>query len=373
MSTYQYYEFQAIDRPLTDEEQQAVAGLSSRAHPHPRQAVFVYHWSDFPGSARDLLIKYYDAMLYMANWGSRQLMFRFPRPVLDLQGVMAYCQPLIVQDYVSFSPEGEYTVLNIEFNDEEGGGDWVEGDGWLPAMLSLRDDILRGDYRALYLAWLKVLEVDDLLESVSEPPVPPNMDILSPALRTFAEFLEIDDMLIQVAAEASSPKPSQHEDWPPRALSRLPSEEKDAFLLRLARDEPHLSMALNRRLRALMPQPRTERLPRRTVGQLLQEAQSRREREQKRRAEEAEAKRIRELEALAKREAETWGQVESLIEQMQSKPYDEAVALLIKLRDLAQYREEEANFQARINTIYERYSRRSGLIRRLRDARLYEL
>jgi len=373
MSTYQYYEFQAIDRPLTDEEQQAVARLSSRVHPHPRQAVFVYHWSDLPGRARDILIKYYDAMLYMANWGSRQLMFRFPRAVLDMKGVMAYCQPLIVQDYMSFSPEGRYVVLNIEFHDEEGRGDWAEGEGWLPAMLSLRDDILRGDYRALYLAWLKVLEVDDLLESVPEPPVPPHLDVLSPALRTFAEFFEIDDMLIQTAAEASGRRLSQPEDWLPKALSRLPDEERDAFLLRLAQDEPHLSVALNRRLRELMPQPRTELLPRRTVGQLLEGAENRREREQRRRAQEAEAKRIQELEALAKREAETWGQVESLIEQMQSKPYDEAVALLVKLRDLARYRGEEATFQARINDIHSRYNRRSGLIRRLRDAGLYEL
>jgi hypothetical protein len=43
MSEYQYYESQAIDRPLTDEEQQAVARLSSRVHSHPREAVFVYH------------------------------------------------------------------------------------------------------------------------------------------------------------------------------------------------------------------------------------------------------------------------------------------------------------------------------------------
>lgn len=70
MSEYQYYEFQAIDRPLTPEEQQAVARLSSRVEPHPRCAVFTYSWSDFPGDSADILGKYYDAMLYMANWGS---------------------------------------------------------------------------------------------------------------------------------------------------------------------------------------------------------------------------------------------------------------------------------------------------------------
>jgi hypothetical protein len=372
MSEYQYYEFQAIDRPLTDEEQRAVASLSSRVDPHPRQAVFVYHWGDFRGKPRDILLKYYDAMLYVASWGSRQLMFRFPRGALDLASAEAYCQPLIVQDHVSFSVEGDYVVLNVEFHDEEGGG-WVEGEGWLPAVLGLRDDILAGDYRALYLAWLKVLMVDDLLESVPEPPVPPGLGTFTPALHKFAEFFQIDDMLIRVAAEASGGKPDRPEGWLQLALSRLPAAERDAFLQRLAQGEPHLSAALNRRLREILLLPRAETLPQRTVGQLLQEAVARRKREQKRRAQEAEAKRVRDLEALARREAETWAEVETLIGQMQPKPYDEAVALLVKLRDLAQYRGEEATFQARINHIHQRYSRRSGLIRRLRNAGLYEL
>jgi hypothetical protein len=42
MSEYQYYEFQAIDRPLTAEEQQAVSKLSSRVEPHPvGQCLFI--------------------------------------------------------------------------------------------------------------------------------------------------------------------------------------------------------------------------------------------------------------------------------------------------------------------------------------------
>ncbi len=251
MSEYQYYEFQAIDRLLTEEEQQAVAELSSRVDPHPRQAVFVYHWSSFPGNPHEVLTEYYDAMLYMANWGSRQLMFRFPRTALDLERAMAYCQPLIVQDYVSFSIVGEYAILNIDFYDEEGGG-WVEGEGWLPAMLSLRNDILRGDYRALYLAWLKALEVEDLLDSVPEPPVPPGLKVLSPALHKMVEFFEIDEMLIEVAAEVSGDRRAQSKDLLRRALLQLPAEERDGYLLRLAQGEPHLSGELNR-LRAIQP------------------------------------------------------------------------------------------------------------------------
>ena len=268
MSEYQYYEFQAIDRPLTEEEQQAVARLSSRVNPHPRQAVFVYHWSGFRGSPREVLLKYYDAMLYMANWGSRQLMFRFPRAALDLEGAMAYCQPLIVEDYISFSSEAGYSLLNVEFH-EEGGGEWMEEPSSLSAMLSLRDDIVRGDYRMLYLAWLKVLEVEDLLDSVLEPPVPPGLKALSPPLHTLVDFFGIDETLVQVAAEASGEPQAAPEGWLREALAQLADEERDAFLLRLAQGEAHLSVALNRRLRALAPWSGTEPPPRRTVGELL--------------------------------------------------------------------------------------------------------
>ena len=57
MSSYEYHEFQAVDRPLTDEEQRAVAQLSSRVNPHPWQAVFVYHWSSFRGNAHEILAR----------------------------------------------------------------------------------------------------------------------------------------------------------------------------------------------------------------------------------------------------------------------------------------------------------------------------
>jgi hypothetical protein len=372
MSEYQYYEFQAIDRPLTDEEQQVVARLSSRVHPHPRQAAFVYHWSDFPADPAEILTKYYDAMLYETNWGSRRLMFRFPRTALDMEATMAYCQPLIVQDYVSFFPKGEHIVLNIEFHGE-GEGHWVEGEGWLSAMLSLRDDILRRDYRALYLAWLKVLEIDDLLESVPEPPVPTGLKRLSPALDTFVQFFGIEEMLIQVAAEGSDEVQAPPEGWLQKALARLPEEEHDTFLLRLAQGEPYLSVDLNRRLRQIAPLPEPELSPRRMVGYLLQTAEDWREQERRRRIAETEAKRIQELNALAERESETWSEVFDLIEQKQSKPYDEAVRLLVRLRDLARYQGNEAAFQEQINRIYRQYSRRSGLLRRLREAGLYEL
>ena len=78
MSEYQYYEFLALDRPLSAEDLAYVRTLSSRVQPTPTQAVFTYSFGDFPGDPLKLLAKHYDVMLYLANWGSKQLAFRFP-------------------------------------------------------------------------------------------------------------------------------------------------------------------------------------------------------------------------------------------------------------------------------------------------------
>jgi hypothetical protein len=272
---------------------------------------------------------------------------------------------------VSFYPTGEHVILNIEFHKEEGDG-WLEGEGWLDSMITLREDILQGDYRVLYLAWLKTLEVEDLLDEVVEPPLPPGMRRLSPALRSFMDFFEIDEFLVQVAAQASGIREATSDSWLPQALAQLPHEERDAFLLRLAQGEPYLSAALNRRLRELVPRVEPDAGPRRTVGQLLAAAEEEEERVRRKQAEEAEARRIRELEALAQREEQTWRQVDTLIQKATGKSYQEAVQLLVKLRELALHQAKMIVFQQRLNHIYERYPRRTALRRRLKDAGLHQ-
>lgn len=150
-------------------------------------------------------------------------------------------------------------------------------------------------------------------------------------------------------------------------------EEGDAFLLRLAQGEAHLSVELNRRLQELTGSTRHGQVePQRTVGQLLQRAQQIQVQARRKQAEEAETKRIQELEVLAPRSDQAWQEVETLIQKSQSKAYDEAVQLLAKLRELAMYQGQEAIFQQRLNQIYRQYSSRTSLLRRLRQLGLYQ-
>ena len=50
MSEYQYYEFQAVDRPLTNRQMNVLRGYSSRAQITPSSFVNVYNYGDFRGN-----------------------------------------------------------------------------------------------------------------------------------------------------------------------------------------------------------------------------------------------------------------------------------------------------------------------------------
>jgi hypothetical protein len=325
--------------------------------------------------AEDLLAEYYDAMLYLANWGSRQLMFRFPKSLADREQMQQY--NVVTMDYpsdaVNVYTKGEYAILDIQLHEEEGLG-WIEGEGWLDSLVGLRDAILRRDYRLLYLAWLKGLTLAyDVDEGALEPPVPPGQGNLTAALDSFVRLFDIDTDLLQVAVERSAPTvQTASTDDLHQAIAQLLPEEKDAFLLRLAQGEPHLSLALNRRLGALRGAPQPDTTQRRTVDELFAAAEALRERKRREQAAQAEARRVRELEALAKREAQTWEEVAALIQQSKTKAYKEAAQILVKLRELAIYQGQETVFQQRLNRIYEQYSRRSALLRRLRNVGLYQ-
>jgi len=375
MSEYQYYEFQALDRPLTPEEQQAVAQLSSRVEPHPWRAIFTYSYGGglYP-RAEDVLAEYYDAMLYLANWGSRQLMFRFPRTLVDPVRMRQYNVETTdyPSDIIQVDVKDEYAILNIQLDAEEGLG-WIEGEGWLGSLVGLRDAILQGDYRVLYLAWLKGLTLTyGVDEDALEPPVPSGLGELTPALHTFVELFDVDADTLQAAAEHSAPLCSQtfSEDDLRQAIEALAPEEKDNFLLRVVQGEPQLPLILKRRLGMLGDGPQRSTRPRRTVSEIFAAAAEMTERRRRAEAAAAEARRLAELEALAKRGDAVWNEVDALIRQGQAKPYDEAVQLLKNLRDLAEHQRRTVAFQAQLDRIHDEYSRRSALMRRLRNAGL---
>ncbi|MBN2147203.1 MAG: hypothetical protein JW726_07430 [Anaerolineales bacterium] len=375
MSEYQYYEWQTVDRILTAEEQAAVNRLSSHIDVSSSQAVVTYDWSDFKHDPKEVLLKYFDAHFYLANWGSLRLMFRFPKGLLDEADIEPYC----VDEYISFETIGDYQVLDLDFNPEDGGG-WMEADAGLSHFIRLRADILDGDYRLLYLAWLKAMTFygvpdDDEYDEDDpdspaydhEPPVPPGLKKLSPALQSFVHVFEIDPFLVQAAAEASpDPKKALAIDYA-SLVGRLSRSECDDFLTRLAEGEAGVALTLRKRLAAFLPQPEQPQAGQpRTIQQILQRAEQLNKAEQKRQAEAARQRHIAAMKALAAREEQTWRKVEDLLDNGRkiASVYDEATGLLEKLQQLSEFQDTRDIFQQRLRRLAEKYSARSALMGR---------
>ncbi len=382
MSEYQYYEFQAIDRPLTEKEMRELRSYSTRARITPTSFVNDYSWGNFKGNIDGWVEKYFDAFLYFANWGTHVFKLRYPSRLLDLKTAHLYCS-----GEGAFAHEKNDKVILSFLSECEGGGEWVEGEGLLSSLISVRGEIARGDLRCLYLGWLLCAQNGELDEEDVEPPVPPGLGQLTASLESLVDFLRIDPNLIYVAAQASGPwegakyKQEEIREW----IGNLPAEEKDDVLAKLiANEDLVLTKELFRRFikeRGSGNQQIAEKSERRTVGEILQAAGEHAEErrraaakkaaeEKARREREAAESRAKYLDEIAKLEPNLWTQVENLISTKQPKSYDQAVLLLVDLRDLGVRRGKTDEFEAKLNVLRGAQTRKPSFIERLRKARL---
>jgi hypothetical protein len=83
-----------------------------------------------------------------------------------------------------------------------------------------------------------------------------------------------------------------------------------------------------------------------------------------------EAIRARYLEQLAEREEATWDQVIAVIQKRQPKAYDQAIRLLVDLRDLAVSQGVETGFKAKIEQLRAAHNAKTSFLDRLTDAAL---
>jgi hypothetical protein len=367
---YRYYEFRALDRPLSSKEMAEVRQLSTRALITPTVFRNEYNWGDFRGDPFDLMVRYYDAHLFYTDGGDRQLMLRLPKAALD----PAVVEPFLVWDYLELHPAGDNVILAFIVENDEGDG-WgydaeEEGENWLANLVSQRSELASGDLRALYLGWLASVwdEGDEDSEEMQrlEPPVPPGLGELSCSLSALADLLVLDQYLVKAAAEASvpllQPSSADFEEW----VLALPQPEKDSLLVRLLRDGSPLARAeLFQRWRAERGEATAQAPTRRTVAQLLARADELEETEQRQEEAEKAALRAAYLMDLSTREGEAWEEVEALIEKGHSSAYDRAASTLRDLQDLAVLQGRKQLFRDRIEDLRTRYARRQAFLRRL--------
>jgi hypothetical protein len=376
VSEYQYYEFTAVDRPLTAREQGELRSLSTRADITATSFVNTYEWGDFKGDPHKLMERYFDAHLYLANWGTRQLMLRLPTRVLDPTTVADYC----VGDSASARTAGQHVIVHLLREDEDGTDEWdLDGHGLLASIIPARSALAAGDLRLLYLGWLRCVQSLELDDHEAEPPVPAGLGTLDASLTAAAEFLCIGPDLLAAAAAGSAPATT---DEPTAAqlrtwVLRLPAREKDTILTDLITGgDNHVRSQLRRRYRDEHPIAASTATDPRTAGELLATAADLRRERVRRDAEQREqdraraqrsaaAARQRHLDTLAVDQPTAWQQVNDLIATKKPREYDIAVQLLVDLRDLSEGDGTTAAFRQRLAELRTAHARKPSLLERL--------
>lgn len=236
MSEYQYYEFAAVDGPISDEGLRYARGCSSRANVSRVRWQNTYNFGSFGGSVETLL-KYYDAHFYLANWGTVRLGLALPKGALAPDIIQPYLRGgEHYEDTLTVQKTGDRTIVWWEHNEESGGG-WSAGEGHIDELLGVCEELLRGDYRALFLGWLADFNPTEWRDprdgEVMLPPIPAGLDRLSPALTALVRYFSVDRDALAVAAgrsEASTP------DRLPVAavLEKLSASEMRGLLARVA-------------------------------------------------------------------------------------------------------------------------------------------
>ncbi len=369
MSEYQRYEFMTSDRPLSREQLDAVNRLSSHIEASSTHALIEYSWGDFKHDPIDVLYRFFDGFLYWANWGAPQLALRFPHGVVPATLLDGYD----LDEFVTLAQHQDYDTLDIHFGVIEGPDEWIEYE--LGSLMPIRDELMEGDLRSLYIVWLAAQRLMGSYDEAEDyeidvPPIPPGLATLTSAQQALVELLQLPQELIVAAAQHSAPATPAPSDDFTAWVESLPPERRKQYLVRLARNEPGLSRLLASELRALRPDqrdaapPSGERVP---YATLLAESKDIKEQLERERREEQQRQRQRHLQQIHDHQDDYWRRITAAVERGSGPGYDEATKLLMELREVAGRFDERPQFQERFLRWVQPHLRRPAFVKRLQD------
>jgi hypothetical protein len=372
MSEYQYYEFAAIDGPISDEGLKYARGCSSRANVSRVRWQNTYTFGDFHGSV-DTLLKHYDAHFYIANWGTVRLGLALPEGTISLEAIQPYLwEGDIDEETLTVKKIGNRCVVWWERN-EEGGGGWEEGEGLINDLIGIREELMRGDFRALFLGWLADFYPDQWRDSedgdVVTPQIPAGLDKLSPALTALIEHFPVDEDALAVAAGLSQTT-SPARIPIASVLERLSVSEMRALLERVAAGKGSGVMSELNRLS--YPPVQKKAGPKMTCREFAAKAIQAREVRLKKEAEAASARRERQAEereqhlaSVLQRAEDIWSRLNTLMDQKIASAYDQASAQLQELHDAYAQAGDVNGFRQKLAGFRVRYSNRGAMLRRI--------
>lgn len=384
MSGYQYYEFVAIDEPLTATQMAELRARSSRAVITPTSFVNEYHWGDLKGDPTDWMRRYFDAHIYVANWFSCWLLLRVPYDVFNVKTLNAFETPS------SFTVEraGRHWILGWELTE---GQDYdrfgaEDGRGWMGRLAALRDELLRGDLRPLYLGWLAGVSAGEIEDAAVEPSPPPGLSRLTAAQRSLVEFLEIDGDLLAAAACGDQPQSDgdiESETAMDAWIAGLPDNDGRMAVKQLLMGRAqHAERQLKSRFLAWQREqgPDIDINPtQRTVAvlrELTKSAAETRNQQEAVQRKQAEAKRLAARESYLRTLADDfdrcWKAADERAGRGTAAAYDDVQRALVDLADAYILCASRAEFEQRLPQFMAKHSKRGALVRRLVESGLWK-
>ncbi len=369
MSEYQRYEFMTSDRPLTRAQLDAVNALSGHIEVSSTHALVEYQWGSFKHNPIKVLHEFFDGFLYWANWGAPELALRFPHGILPADLINGYD----LDEVVAFTQHPDYDILDIHFGELEGPDEWIEYE--LGSLISIREELMDGDLQALYIVWLAAQHMmgssdEEEDDEISAPPVPPAFGKLTAAQQALAELLQVpQELLVAVARQSKATVPSTDDDvaaW----VKSLSPDRRDEYLVRLAHNEPGLSRLLIRELRELNQDKASAVVPTGehvTYATLLAASKILKARWEREERERQQAAHQRHLQDIHDRQDAYWHQVDQAVTRGSGSGYDEAVRLLIELREAASQFQANQEFQGRFSVWVQPHLRRPAFVKRLQE------
>ena len=207
MSEYQHVEFRAVDRPLNEKQLEYAEQQSSHAQVNKWSFVCDYHYSSFRGNVDGLLRHGYDVFLEYSNYGTRTIKLRLPDGLaFDSKLLKRFTN----RDSLVWKKDAksEAGILEISPFFEELDYD-EDFDSYLESAILVREHLIQGDLRVLYLLWLCIAG-DDNSEgnNVIEPPVPHGLGDLPEKCCDLLAFFGHSSLLANAAAEGIPAGPS---------------------------------------------------------------------------------------------------------------------------------------------------------------------
>jgi len=382
MSEYQYYEFLAIDRPLTSEETAALRKLSTRAQITPVSFTNEYNWGDFKGDPDKLMQRYFDAHVYVANWMTAIFMVRLPIEALSKE----IAEALAVNYKLDFKAVQTHWIITWSLEESENYDRFgVEnGRDWMVRLAPVRDELLRGDIRSLYIGWLASVTGEMSDDHEMEPLLLSGLGSLTSSQQALAQFLEVDPDILAGAGIGS----------PALQDGELSQKKMDEWINGVSRDEMKAVMkqilegkgqqaerTVKNRFMAWRRSLKegNAKAPRRTVGELrknakkaeeirLAQAKSDRALQKIQRRKEREAY----LKNLSKDFPNAWKSIRLTVMRGSGLAYDQVCSALVDMHEAYSLIGNQERFQQDLNRFMTGHMRRKALIQRLINAGIWK-